>query len=97
MSEQNDESKRRRVKGWLKKNFFRERGFGIVKPDDGGPDIFLHISGFGDAITEGEIYSMTYRRRLIFNLAVDKRSGRVVAVDVQAPRGEMITTRGTVI
>lgn len=28
--------------------YTRERGFGFIKPDDGGPDVFLHIAEMTD-------------------------------------------------
>ena len=33
--------------------FFNEtKGFGFIKPDNGGPDIFVHISGCKEDIRE---------------------------------------------
>jgi CspA family cold shock protein len=47
-----------------------ERGYGFIKPDDGGPDVFLHISALPMGVQphEGD--------RVSFELEPDERSGR---------------------
>lgn len=44
-------------KGTIK--FFNEtKGFGFITPENGGADVFVHISGLKDQVKEGD--SVTY-------------------------------------
>jgi CspA family cold shock protein len=56
--------------------FNGDRGFGFIKPDDGGVDIFFHVSDLreGDEISQGKAVS--------FDIGVDKKSGKSKAVSV---------------
>jgi CspA family cold shock protein len=59
------------VKTWVD-----ERGFGFIRPDDGGNDVFVHIKEFEAAglgmPTEGD--------RVSYEVESDRRSGRPRAV-----------------
>ena len=59
------------------KSFRRAR-----EPDDGGPEIFCHISGFNKRVDQAGIFAMQYRRRLVFKTAVDPRNDWIIAVNV---------------
>jgi CspA family cold shock protein len=58
------------------KMFDEDRGFGFIKPDDGGGDVFFHVSGLreGDEITVG--------KAVTFEVGVDPKSGKSKAVSV---------------
>jgi CspA family cold shock protein len=62
------------------KFFNTEKGYGFIKPDDGGPDIFVHVTaveraGFG-GLKEGQ--------RLNFEIEPDKKGKGPKAVDLVA-------------
>ena len=58
------------------KMFDEGRGFGFIKPDDGGVDVFLHISALreGDEITQGKAVK--------FEIGIDPKSGKTKAISV---------------
>jgi CspA family cold shock protein len=58
------------------KMFNGDKGFGFIKPDDGGNDVFFHVSALrdGDDISLGKAVS--------FEMGVDKKSGKPQAVSV---------------
>lgn len=58
------------------KMFKEDRGFGFLKPDDGGPDVFFHVSSLreGDSIVAGVAVK--------FELGADPKSGRTKATSV---------------
>ena len=58
------------------KFFNTTKGFGFIQPEDGGTDVFVHISAVQrsglDGLNEGD--------KVSFNTAIDERSGKT-AVD----------------
>jgi cold shock protein len=60
------------------------RGFGLVRPDDGGADVFLHVKDARD----GGIEELNVGDRLEFLVERDERSGKPRAAEIRpAPPG----------
>jgi cold shock protein len=53
-----------------------EKGFGFIKPDDGGVDVFFHVS----ALREGD--EIAKETAVTFEIGVDAKSGKTKAVSV---------------
>jgi CspA family cold shock protein len=64
------------------KFFNTEKGYGFIKPDDGGKDIFVHIS----AVQRSGLASLAEGQKLAFELEPDKRGKGPKAVNL-AVRG----------
>jgi cold shock protein len=61
------------------KMFNGDRGYGFIKPDDGGPDVFLHAS----ALEQSGIGSLPIGSRLSFDVVMDQRKGKTSAQNVK--------------
>jgi CspA family cold shock protein len=61
------------------KFFNPAKGFGFIAPDDGGSDVFVHVSAVEraglDGLNEGD--------RVVYELEQDRRSGKLAVVDLQ--------------
>merc|ERR1712072_1503030 len=64
----------KRVKGIACK--WHDRGFGFIKPNDGGEDVFCHVSGLqsGNCLREGD--------EVEFEVAWDERQNKYRAIEV---------------
>jgi cold shock protein len=60
------------------KFFNAERGYGFIKPDDGGRDIFVHIS----AVERAGLSSLNEGQRVTFDIEADKKGKGPKAVDL---------------
>jgi cold shock protein len=62
------------------KLFNEVKGYGFIRPDDGGNDVFFHVS---DLREDGEI---AVGAAVTFDIGVDKKSGKSKAVSVDLIR-----------
>jgi cold shock protein len=51
------------------KFFNAERGYGFIKPDDGGRDVFVHIT----AVERAGLKALTEGQRISFDVEPDKK------------------------
>ena len=64
-----------KVKKWVV-----DRGFGFIQPDDGSPDVFVHMSAFEKA----GMVAPEVNERVSYDLETDQRSGKPRAVNIKA-------------
>ena len=55
------------------------KGYGFIQPDDGGADIFVHIS----AVERAGLQSLNEGQKVSYELERDKRSGKTSAGNLQ--------------
>ena len=60
--------------------FNATKGFGFIQPDQGGPDVFVHIS----AVERAGLGSINEGQKLSYELERDQRSGKMSAAQLQA-------------
>ncbi|MFC3070713.1 cold-shock protein [Phenylobacterium soli] len=56
------------------------KGFGFIQPDEGGADVFVHIS----AVERAGMASLHEGQKVSFELQRDARSGKMAAADLRA-------------
>jgi CspA family cold shock protein len=57
-----------------------QKGYGFIQPDDGGKDVFVHIS----AVERAGMRGLNEGQKISFELETDKRSGKQSAGNLQA-------------
>jgi cold shock protein len=57
-----------------------QKGFGFIKPDDGGKDVFVHVT----AVERSGISNLDEGMRISFETEPDKRGKGPKAVNLQA-------------
>lgn len=64
----------------LVKFFNSAKGYGFIQPEDGAPDVFVHIS----AVERAGMHSLAEGQKVHFDLVKDNRSGKSSAQNIQS-------------
>ncbi|HTR15000.1 MAG TPA: cold-shock protein [Roseiarcus sp.] len=59
--------------------FNATKGFGFIQPDDGGKDVFVHIS----AVERAGLRDLNEGQKLAYDIVADKRTGRSAASNLR--------------
>lgn len=60
--------------------FNGQKGFGFIQPDDGGQDVFVHIS----AVERAGMSTLNEGQKLSFEVVADRRTGKSAAQNLSA-------------
>jgi CspA family cold shock protein len=60
--------------------FNATKGYGFIQPEDGGKDVFVHIT----AVERSELNGLNEGQRLSYELEKDRRSGKESAVNLKS-------------
>ena len=55
--------------------FNAQKGYGFIQPDDGGKDVFVHIS----AVERAGLNGLNEGQKISYELVADRRSGKASA------------------
>ena len=60
--------------------FNSQKGFGFIQPDDGGKDVFVHIS----AVERAGMHALNEGQTVSFDVVSDRRTGKTSAENLRA-------------
>ncbi len=60
--------------------FNSTKGFGFIQPDDGGKDVFVHIS----AVERSDLGSLNEGQKVGYEIERDRKTGRESAVSLRS-------------
>ena len=60
--------------------FNSEKGYGFIQPDDGGADVFVHIS----AVEQAGMRGLNEGQKINYEVQPDRRTGKSSATNLQA-------------
>ena len=62
------------------KFFNAQKGYGFIDQDNGGPDVFVHIS----AVERAGMHNLNEGQKLSYDVQADPRNGKSAAANLQA-------------
>ena len=62
------------------KCFNGQKGFGFIQPDDGGKDVFVHIS----AVERAGMRDLNEGQKISYEVVADRRTGKSAADNLRA-------------
>lgn len=60
--------------------FNSQKGFGFIQPDDGGADVFVHIS----AVERAGLQGLNEGQKISYEIMADRRTGKSSAGNLRA-------------
>jgi cold shock protein len=72
--------KKRHMTQGTVKWFNSQKGFGFIQPDDGGKDVFVHIS----ALERAGMSNLNEGQKISYEVVADRRSGKSSADNLRA-------------
>ena len=60
--------------------FNAQKGFGFIQPDDGGIDVFVHVS----AVERAGLVGLAEGQQIAYEIVADRRTGKQSAGDLKA-------------
>ena len=60
--------------------FNGQKGFGFIQPDEGGNDVFVHIS----AVERAGMHSLNEGQKISFEVVADRRTGKSAADNLRS-------------
>jgi cold shock protein len=60
--------------------FNATKGYGFIQPDNGGPDVFVHIS----AVERSGLQGLGEGQKITFEVVKDRRTGKASADNLKA-------------
>jgi cold shock protein len=60
--------------------FNSQKGYGFIQPDDGGKDVFVHIS----AVERAGLSQLNEGQKVSFEITADRKTGKTTADNLRA-------------